>query len=177
MTPVSDLTAARALLLDAFTRIHDNVADLTDGLEPATARFRPDPESNSITWLIWHLSRVQDDHVSGLAGTEQVWPRWRDRFALPLDDPDATGYGMSAADVGRVQAPAELLAGYHADVHEATRSYLDQLTDSELERVVDENWDPPVTAAVRLMSVIEDADMHLGQAAYVQGIADRARRA
>ena len=36
--------------------------------------------------------------------------------------------------------------------------------------MVDEHWDPPVTAGVRLVSVIGDALQHLGQAAYVKGL-------
>lgn len=171
---MSDVSAARALLLDAFGRIREGVGELTSGLDPATAEFRPDPGANSIAWLIWHLTRVQDEHVADLAGTEPVWPRWRDRFDLPFE-PDATGYGMTPDEVAQVRASGEFLAGYHAEVHEATTYYLDSLTSEELERVVDDNWDPPVTTAVRLVSVFEDASMHLGQAAYVKGVAERVR--
>jgi uncharacterized damage-inducible protein DinB len=169
----TDVEAARSLLLDAFGRIRDGVADLTDGLSEATATFRPDAEANSIAWLLWHLTRVEDESIAGLADTDPVWPRWRERFALPIDD-DATGYGMSAEEVGRVQAPPELLAGYYAEVHEVTERYVQGLTADELERVVDRNWDPPVTVAVRLVSVIDDQAMHIGQAGYVQGLAERA---
>ena len=67
----------------------------------------------------------------------------------------------------------DLLAGYHADVHQLTLDYLDAITAEELARVVDTRWDPPVTAAVRLVSVLGDALQHLGQAGYVQGLAER----
>ncbi len=169
----SDVTAARALLFDAFSRVRDGVVELTDGLDDATATYRPDPGANTIAWLIWHLTRTEDESIADLAGTDPVWPRWRDRFALPIDD-DATGYGMTPEEVGEVKASADLLAGYHAEVHEATKRYLDGLTAEELERVVDRNWDPPVTAAVRLVSVIDDEAMHIGQAGYVKGMAERA---
>ena len=46
-------------------------------------------------WLLWHLTRVQDDHVAGLTGAEQAWTQWRDRFDLPFDEWD-TGYAHSA---------------------------------------------------------------------------------
>ena len=72
-----------------------------------------------------------------------------------------------------VRVDGERLGGYHHDVHELTRSYLDGITVEELDRVVDTRWDPPVTAAVRLVSVIGDALQHLGQAAYVRGLAER----
>jgi Protein of unknown function (DUF664) len=170
---MDDLTASRSLLLDAFERVHEGVRGVTDGLSQAAVDFRPDPGANPIGWLVWHLSRVQDDHVAELAGVGQVWPRWRERFALPFEDPDATGYGMSADEVGQVHVSAELLLSYHDEVHQLTVGYLQDLTAGELERVVDERWDPPVTAAVRLLSVFEDAAMHLGQAGYVRGVHER----
>ncbi len=159
------------MLVDSFKRIHDLVVDLTDGMTDEQATYRPHAGANTMAWLLWHTARVQDDHVADLAGTEQVWPRWRDRFGLPFA-PDATGYGQSAEDVGKVRTDGERLAAYHADVHRATLDYVDALTVEELDRVVDTDWDPPVTAGVRLVSVIGDALQHLGQAAYLRGLVE-----
>jgi hypothetical protein len=92
---------------------------------------------------------------------------------LPFDR-NAHGYGQTGADVGRVVVPAEVLRGYHAAVHRATMSYIDGITAAELTRIVDTRWDPPVTASVRIVSVIGDCLQHLGQAAYVRGLAERA---
>jgi hypothetical protein len=170
---MTDLTAVHTLLTDSFGRVRELVETATRDLSVETSGYRPDPDANSIGWLVWHLSRIQDDHVAGLAGVDQVWPRWRDRFDLPFDD-FATGYGQSSEDVAAVRVSGELLAGYHADVHQLTSSYLEGLSETELERVVDERWDPPVTASVRLVSVISDCLQHLGQAAYVRGLAERA---
>lgn len=165
------------LLVDSFERVHGLVEGLTHGLTPAVATWRADPEANSIAWLLWHLTRVQDDHVAGLAGVDQVWPTWRDRFDLPFG-PWVIGYGQSPDEAGQVAVDAELLAGYHADVHALTLRYLDRIGseggEAELARVVDEDWDPPVTAAVRLVSVVSDTLQHVGQAAYVKGLAERA---
>jgi hypothetical protein len=165
------------LLVDSFERVHGLVEGLTHRLSPAVATWRVDGGSNSIAWLVWHLTRVQDDHVAGLAGTPQAWPRWRDRFDLPFG-PWATGYGQSPDETGEVRASADLLAGYHADVHALTLDYLGRIGsdggEAELARVVDDSWDPPVTAGVRLVSVVGDTLQHLGQAAYVKGLAERA---
>ena len=169
---MADSALLESILIDSFTRIRELVVELTDGLSDELAAYRPDEGSNSIAWLIWHLSRVQDDHVAGLAGVEQAWPSWRDQFGLPFDD-WATGYGQSSAEVAAVRVSSELLAGYHAAVHELTLAYLEGITAEELARVVDTRWDPPVTAAVRLVSVLSDALQHLGQAGYVQGLAER----
>jgi hypothetical protein len=168
---VSD-DAARDLLVDSFTRVRDLVVDLTDGLTEEDSTYRPAPEANTPGWLLWHLSRVQDDHIAGLAGVEQAWPGWRRRFDLPFSD-WATGYGQSPDEVAAVRVSGELLAGYHADVHTLTLDYLQPITADDLARVVDTHWDPPVTAAVRLVSVLGDTLQHLGQAAYVRGLAAR----
>jgi hypothetical protein len=167
--------AARDLLVDAFGRIRETVVELTDGLTEETATYRPDPDGNTIAWLLWHLTRTQDDHVAGLARVEQAWPRWRDRFGLPFSD-WATGYGQSSDEVAAVRASGDLLAGYHGDVHQLSLDYVGQISTDELDRVVDTRWNPPVTAAVRLVSVLDDTMQHLGQAAYVHGMAERRTR-
>lgn len=169
---MSDVDAARRLLIDGFGRVREGVAELTTGLSDDTAWWRPDERANSIAWLLWHLIRVQDDHIAGLAGIDQVWPRYRDEARLPLE-PDDTGYGHTAEQVGTVRVSADLLSRYHADVDAATTAYLEGLDEAELDRIVDRRWDPPVTAAVRLVSVFDDLAKHLGQADYVRGLADR----
>ena len=171
--PFPDMTEhAKQILSDAFGRVRELVTDLTDALSDEVATYRPDPGANSIAWLIWHLTRGQDHQVADLAQVEQVWPRWRERFGLPFDK-WATGYGQGPKDVAAVRVSGDLLGEYHRDVHELTLRYLDRLTAQELDRIVDTRWDPPVTAAVRLVSVIGDTMQHLGQAAYVRGLAQR----
>ena len=161
--------AARDLLVDAFTRVRELVVELTDGLTEEMATYLPWPRANSISWLLWHLIRIQDDHVAALAGVQQAWTTWRARFGLPFSD-WATGYGQSSQEVAAVRATGDLLAGYHDDVHRLTLNYLEQITADELARIVDTAWDPPVTAGVRLVSVLGDTYQHLGQAAYVRGL-------
>lgn len=107
--------------------------------------------------------------MAGLAGVSQAWPDWREKFGLPFSD-WATGYGQSAEEVGGVRVSGDLLADYHADVHALTLAFLDRVDAVELERVVDAEWDPPVTASARLVSVLGDTLQHLGQAAYVRGL-------
>jgi hypothetical protein len=164
------------LLVDAFGRIRDTVHRAVDGLDVDELTFRVDPDANSIAWLVWHLTRIQDDHVSDVADVEQVWLArgWFDRFALPFDR-HAHGYGQSSDEVAAVRADADLLLGYHDAVYEQSLGYLNLLTDADLDRIVDTSWDPPVTLAVRLISVTNDNLQHAGQAAFVRGIALRRR--
>ncbi|MBI3214504.1 MAG: mycothiol transferase [Mycobacterium sp.] len=168
----SDASATRELLRDAFTRLIEHADALTDGLTDEVALYRPTSDANTIAWLLWHSARVQDAQVADIAGIPEVWTAdgWVDRFGLDLPRGD-TGYGHTAADVAKVRAPAALLSDYYHAVHAMTLDYLTTLTVEELARVVDTRWDPPVTASARLVSIIDDCAQHLGQGAYVRGIA------
>src|SRR3546814_8941573 len=67
---VEDMTPA-TLLTDSFERIHESGLAVLDGLSEDQLAHRPGPGANSIAWLIWHLTRVQDDHVDDAAGLER----------------------------------------------------------------------------------------------------------
>ena len=159
------------VLIDHFQRVADGVPDLVDGLSDDDLAWRPGPVANSIGWLVWHLLRVQDDHVADAAGRDQVWTGqgFAERFGLPFDDA-ATGWGQSAEEVAQVRVAAELLVEYAAAVHAQSVDYISGLSGADLDRIVDERWDPPVTLGVRLVSVVDDDAQHLGQAAYVRGL-------
>jgi uncharacterized damage-inducible protein DinB len=162
------------LLSDAFDRIRDAVHPAVQGLTTDELVARLDPEANSIAWLVWHLTRIQDDHVAGVAKAEQVWTAdgWVSRFGLPFDDGE-TGYGQGPDEVAQVRAEAALLTGYHDAVHARTIAYLQTVADHDLATVVDGSWDPPVTLATRLVSVIADDLQHVGQAAFLRGVIAR----
>ena len=169
---------ARTLLEDLFGRIGPTATRAVYGLGEDALTARLDPRANTIAWLAWHLARCQDAQVASAVGREQVWTRdgWARRFDLPFDD-GATGYGQSAADVGRVRASDDLLLGYVHAVQVESQDVLAALTDDDLDRVVDEAWDPPVTLGVRLVSIAVDSLQHAGQAAYVRGVLERTGRA
>jgi hypothetical protein len=168
---MSSSTAARDLLTDAFGRIGEGARNVIDGLSPAELSQRLTPEANTIAWLVWHLARVQDSHISEAAGTDQVWTSagWQKRFGLPFDA-GVTGYGQSTDEVGQVNVDADLLGGYVAAVVETTLADVEHPTADDLARIVDDSWDPPVTLGVRLMSVIGDDLKHLGQAEFIRGL-------
>jgi uncharacterized damage-inducible protein DinB len=163
------------LLTDALGRVRSVVHRAVEGLSPDQLTFRIDGSANSIAWLVWHLTRIQDDHIADVAGLPQVWTAhgWADRFALPFDVADH-GYGHSSDDVAAVRVESgELLTGYHDAVYEQSVGYLESITDDDLVRVVDRSWDPPVTLGVRLVSVVSDDLQHAGQAAFVRGLVER----
>lgn len=159
------------LLIDAHSRIQEVVHEVVEGLGDKALAARPGETANSIAWLVWHLTRVQDDHLADAGGYEQVYTAggWHERLGLPLDAAD-TGYAHTSEQVALVQLSAEQLLGYYDAVHVSTAEFLQSVTDESLDRIVDRRWKPPVTLGVRLVSVINDCDQHAGQAAYVKGL-------
>ncbi len=166
-----DRVTPAELLTDTFTRIDEEARLVVDGLDVERLAHRPSPSANSIAWLVWHLTRIQDDHVAHVADVEQVWTAqgYAERFALPFPAAD-TGYGHGEDEVAAVRTEADLLADYLAAVTAQTLTFLATLEQDDLDRVVDKRWDPPVTLGVRLVSVVMDDAEHLGQAAYVRGL-------
>lgn len=162
-----------AVYLEFFGRVPPLCRLAVDGLDRDALARQVQPGTNPIGWLVWHLTRVQDHHVSELLDTEQLWlGGWAERFGRepkPLD----LGYGMTAADVEAFDpVSADLLLEYHDAVDARTRDYLPTLTAGDLDRIVDRSWDPPVTLGVRLVSIADDSLQHVGQALYVRGMID-----
>ncbi len=160
------------LLIELFGRVDGHVRDAVEGLDPTQLTTCPTAGTNSIGWLVWHLTRVQDHHVAELLDRDQVWVAgdWGPRFGL-TSDPDNTGYGHTPADVATVvPESADALVGYYEAVAAVTGTLLATVTADALDQVVDQRWDPPVTLGVRLISVADDDIQHVGQANYVRGL-------
>ena len=99
-----------------------------EGLSDDQLAARAGRDANPIAWLVWHLTRVQDDHVADVAGTEQVWTAqgFVDRVANPAD-----GRGAFAVitDTGR-----EAMEATTADL-EAAGFGLGMLSSEEQDRL------------------------------------------
>lgn len=163
-----------ALLLELYGRIPPLAHEVVSGVEASQLTKAPGPGVNTIAWLVWHLTRVQDHHVAEILDAEQIWVSggWAARFGLD-PDPSDTGYGHTAEQVAGVRPmDADVLLGYLDAVDARTRATLSELTAADLDRVVDRRWDPPVTLGVRLVSIADDGLQHLGQAAYARGLLD-----
>jgi uncharacterized damage-inducible protein DinB len=171
----SSLMDLSGLLGDLFGRVDEHVRDAVVGLDAEALVTAPTPGANTIGWLVWHLTRVEDHHIAEILGQQQLWASgaWALHFGVD-PDPDNTGYGHSAADVMTIRPDsANALLDYYAAVAARTRELLASTTASDLDRVVDHRWDPPVTLGVRLVSIADDELQHAGQACYVRGILER----
>ena len=161
------------LLTDSFGRIRELYVSLAADLDERVLHERPGGTGNPVGWLLWHVARVQDDHVADLAKVDQQWPRWQSRLGMD-NGVDDIGFGHTSEQVDAVTiTDPGLLVAYHADVHAMTNEYVGSLDAGDLDRVVDTRWDPPVTAGARLVSLFGDCLQHLGQVGYVRGLHGR----
>jgi uncharacterized damage-inducible protein DinB len=162
------------LLLDGLGRVEESLRMTLEGLSAEQLTWRPAEHTNSIAWLAWHLTRVEDDHVCDLAGTPQAWlaDGWHARFHRPANKND-TGFGHGPKEVASIQPESpQLLLDYYAAVHQRSIEYLGRLSCADMDRVIDTRWSPPVTVGVRLVSVVNDTTQHVGQMAYVRGLVE-----
>ena len=179
------LWAAR-ILEDGFERVREGVGHALLGMGPEHLLHRPGPKANPIGWLVWHLTRIEDDHFASLAAVlaggrppargnheippGQVWPAWEESFGLPYPE-EATGSGHRPEEVEAFTVgDADLLRGYHEAVHARVVLLLRDLRLEDFGRIVDLRWTPHITAAVLLGSVLNDTTQHVGQAAYIRGL-------
>jgi hypothetical protein len=166
--------AWQQFILDIFLRIAQDLEQVLEGLSLEELHHQPSPDSNSIGWLTWHLTRSHDRNISELAGQEQLWitEGWHARFNRP-PDPAETGFSHSAADAAAFRVPDSrvLLAYQHAVVERIRQYILRMLSEGELEREV---YSPTlrntVTVRRRLVGIINEGLQHAGQAAYVRGL-------
>lgn len=164
------------VLRDSFERIREQLHHVLDGLPADQLAYRPHEDANSIAWLTWHLTRVHDDHMSEIAGSDQAWVSdgWAEKFGM-APDPRNQGTGHGPAEVAGIRPDSALLLAYQDAVLARTNEYLETLSAEELDRIIDRRWDPPVTVGVRIVSVINDNTEHAGQAAYVRGLIEKRR--
>jgi hypothetical protein len=163
------------LLADVFGRVREHVHEAAAGLDAETLRTPPEPGTNPIGWLVWHLARGEDAQIADVSGATQVWLSgdWPSRFGV-VADADDTGYGHSWSEVMAIRADsAAALIDYYEAVAAQTSAYLSDLSAADLDRIVDRRWDPPVSLGVRLISIADDSIQHAGQAVYARGMLER----
>jgi hypothetical protein len=160
------------LIIDALGRVQRILHRSLEGLNRETVNARPAPHANSMAWLAWHLTRIQDDHVSDIGGVPQVWLSgdWPSRFGRAAE-PKETGQGDTPEQVAALAVDGpDLLLAYHDAVYAQSRDVIARLTPADLERELDEpQYTPLPTVGVRLVSVVSDNTQHAGQVAYLRG--------
>ncbi len=160
-------------LADGYGQVLEILERVLKGLTEDDLNWQPRSDCNSIGWLAWHLTRLQDDHIASLMGEEQLWNKdgWHARFDRQPASKDI-GFSHSPKQVAAFKSPdIDTILGYHKAVLDRSRRYFLTLSSPDLERKLDEPWFQPLpTVGVRLMSILADSLQHAGQMAYVRGL-------
>jgi hypothetical protein len=161
------------LVLEALERVRSILHRTLTGLTLDDIHRQPTPETNSIAWLTWHLTRVQDDGLAGLFAQEQTWisQGWHAKFAM-APDPEHTGEGHTPEQVAAFRAASvQLLLDYHDSVSAQSRALVSGLAPADFDRQLNEpHYQPVPTVGVRVVSILSDNLQHAGQAAYLRGL-------
>ena len=163
---------ARNVLCEAANRPAAEAKALIDTLPEGALNAHAGGHTNSIAWLLWHAGRQMDAQLAQLNGEPQVWHSqgFNSRFNLG-ELGDTVGYGHTAEQARAVVVEdAALLVEYLGATTAALSEYIAGLSEADLDDVIDTSWTPHVTRGVRLVSMIDDAAQHVGQAAYAAGI-------
>ena len=94
------------LLNDGYGRILTALENALNGLTREDLNWQPKTDCNSIGWLAWHLTRVQDTNISNMMNEEQLWIKdgWHAKFNRKADTKD-TGFGNTPEDVAAFKSP------------------------------------------------------------------------
>ena len=161
------------LLTDGYGRILTILENALKGLTQDDLNWQASKDSNSMGWLAWHLTRVQDTNIARMMGDEQVWIKdgWHAKFNRPADPRD-TGFGNTPEDIAAFRSPeTKILIDYHKTVLERTKGYFQSLSPADLERELNEpQFQPLPTVGVRLISIMADSLQHAGQISYMRGL-------
>lgn len=156
--------------MEMLDRAEERLVDTFNQMTTAEANTMPAPLIKSVTWLMWHTARELDLQISDLNETEALWTSagWTEKFALDLPD-DTEDYRHTPEEAAKVViSDRQLPLGYLRASVELTKQYLEKVDENSLADVIDTNWNPPVTRQVRIISIIDDAVMHSGQAVYTR---------
>lgn len=156
--------------IDTLERAQERFIDTLGQMDVTQANTMPKPIIKSVTWLIWHTARMLDLQISELDENEPLWTSkgWNEKFSLDLSD-NTQDYKHTPEEAAKVKVTdKQLLVDYLDDAVKRTKNYLEKVDDDALDEVIDESWTPAVTRQVRLVSSIDDAVMHSGQAVYTR---------
>ena len=161
------------LVLNGYESVLRALNYTLEGLDEEDLNWQPKPDSNSIGWLAWHLTRWHDVMISSFMEEEQVWikDKWYEKFGREADENDH-GLGHKPEDLANFRSPdAKTLIAYQTAVLEQSKRFLPTLSLADLDKQMENMpFKPPPTRGMMLMGILSDSLQHAGQASYVRGL-------
>lgn len=161
---------ATKMTIDTLLRAQERFEDTLQQMNEREVNSMPEPLIKSVSWLMWHTARELDYQISELNQTEPLWTSdgWTQKFDLELPD-NTQDYCHTPEQAKKVVVSDKTLLSDYLDASiKFVKNYLETLDEESLNDIIDKSWTPPVTKEVRLVSAIDDAVMHSGQAVYTR---------
>lgn len=156
---------------------------LLDGLDPAGLSWTPPGSDNSIAALLWHVARACDvfltQHVKNLPAEQEAWQQggWAGKSGYDPRGIGTHGWGQltgySAEEVAAIPPmDAELLEGYFAQVMGEVSTYLDSVSDVELDGMA-LGYDGTQSNYFWVRHPLFDMTRHMGEMLLLKGMWER----
>ncbi len=165
--------SANTTAVSALERNWEMVTSAVAEVDETTMAARPNEDSNSMSWLIWHMARVADRFIHfRFMGKPQIWTvdAWHEKFDMAAD-PHDFGMGWTNEQAAAWQAPPKkVFMSYFDTVNSAVASYLRSMSEADLMREI--NWTAPTATmpvGEALSILVWDNIVHGGQVAYLRG--------
>jgi DinB superfamily len=169
----------KELIVGTFEDYWNRFDNALEGLTSEELAWRPQGDCNPISFIAWHMARVEDRYVHHFAmDAEEVWVKnaWFTQCGLEASD---TGLRFTLEQVAAFPALAlDMLSGYMPEVRRETRAYLQQLQVQDLDVVP--GWfafapnTPPESDKWSIGHVfrqlVGELNQHLGQVSYLRGM-------
>ena len=159
---------AKELLLRSLEQSHGYLTKALDGLTQEEATWSPSPECNSIAFILWHTTRVEDFFVNRVIqrGKELYeTEKWQEKLGTPLK-----AYQYSVEELQSWPAPKlEILKEYVKSVRQKTLAFLNSIPPERLSEVPRPDRSPDSIGAT-LEHMTTEIALHVGQIAYLRGI-------
>jgi hypothetical protein len=165
----------------ALDALQQHYYSAVQGLTAQELSWQPGPNANSIGFIFWHITRVEDRLVVHFAqGKSEVWIRdgWHLRWGIPAE---TTGLEYPPEQVASFPVPAlNEMQMYFEAVRQETRTYLQTIDTLDFEDCPPRTPYPESSRAVAFFrnftvahafcQLIGEANQHLGQVAYIRGL-------
>ena len=159
----------KGFIIDRLDASYLWIERLREGITDEQFYYRPTDDTNSIAWLVWHLSRWRDRTSAIVSGDTEVWTSggWSQRFGM---SEERTGMGDTAEQVAGFRPDRDLVLSYADGAHRAIVERVSRLTADQLEEPVKGLPGEPRPAWRVLAGVIGDSTEHVGQINYLRGM-------
>ena len=156
-------------IVDRLDAAYRWIENLSEGITDEQFYYQPTADSNSIAWLVWHLSRWRDRISASVTGETEVWisDGWAQRFGM---SEDRTGLGDTTEQVAAFRVPRDQVLGYAEAAHRAIVERVRNLTPEQFDQQAEYTPGNLRPTWQVLAGVIGDSTEHVGQINYLRGM-------